>query len=421
MKEQTLFDVGSLPPLNGRTTNRSRDGVFGWYHYVQDFTGQFALDWLERLARKGDIVWDPFMGSGTTVVASKLLHLECHGFDISPFMVDVAKAKTNWNAPPEEIESALREISTRNLKSCEPKLPVMVRWEDRDDVPPRPDCPIPAKWIAPAVAKRFSRLLAAVNSIDNDNIRRFLRLATASVLIPASNMVCRPNISYRKRPHVDYPVVAAFEQRSRAMIRDYREVYGRPSISGVTVDIGDARCDGPGGADLVFTSPPYPNDMEYVHQTRMELALLDYVHNTGDLTDLKKRMISSSVKLVYRVNEWQKDHGLQIAGVNKVSSDIAATLEGKNWGWNAADMVAHYFGGMRTVLANWATRLNPGGRAAVVIGDSAFNGNRVPTDQLLTECATSEGFQIEGIKVFRKRWNNKHTVELQESVVLLRK
>ena len=205
------------------------------------------------------------------------------------------------------------------------------------------------------------------------------------------------------------------------MIQDYRVVQEGGSDTKAIVNIGDARYDGPINADLIFTSPPYPNDMEYVHQTRLELTLLRYIENTKGLTDLKKRMISSSVKLVYKSNEWQKTHGLRIPEVNQVSSAIAKTLESKNWGWNAADMTAQYFGGMRTVLANWAKRLNPGGRAAVVIGDSAFNGVKVPSDELFAACAVVEGFYIEGLEVFRNRWNNKHRIELRESVVLLSK
>ena len=82
--------------MDARTTNRLTDGVFGWYQYVQDFTGQFALDWLHRLAREGAVIWEPFSGSGTTLVASKLLGLKSYGYDISPFMVDVAKTKVDW-------------------------------------------------------------------------------------------------------------------------------------------------------------------------------------------------------------------------------------------------------------------------------------------------------------------------------------
>lgn len=48
-----------LKPLNGSETLQLPK-VFGWFHYVQDFSGEFATDWLERLSAPGDVVWDPF-------------------------------------------------------------------------------------------------------------------------------------------------------------------------------------------------------------------------------------------------------------------------------------------------------------------------------------------------------------------------
>ena len=425
MHQKALFELPT-GPTNGHTTNRFTDGVFGWYQYIQDFTGQFALYWLNRLARQGDVIWEPFSGSGTTLVASKMLGFESHGYDISPFMVDVAKAKVDWTAGPDEIEKGLEKVLATIPRTWEPSIPNTTRWQEYKatfgNVPTvYPNDPKLWKWMAPTVARRFSRLIGAINSIDDYRIRLFLRLAAASVLVPASNMVFRPNISYQSKPYLDFPVVNAFEKRARVMVRDYSAVYGMQSRTQSRIHMGDARYEGPVTADLIFTSPPYPNDMEYVHQTRLELALLNYVQELRDLTDLKKRMISSSVKLVYRSNDWQKSHGLKIAEVREVSKAIAATLEGKNWGWNAADMVAHYFGGMRRVLANWIQRLNPGGRAAIVIGDSAFNGVKVPTDRLLIECARAAGFLVEDTETLRRRWNNKHGIELQESVILLRK
>ena len=56
-----------------------------------------------------------------------------------------------------------------------------------------------------------------------------------------------------------------------------------------------------------------------------------------------------------------------------------------------------------------------------MIGDSAFNGIKVPSDRLLAECATMEGFEVDGLEVVRKRWNNKHAIKLREGVVLLRR
>jgi len=257
-------------------------------------------------------------------------------------------------------------------------------------------------------------------SIEDARVRRFLNLAAASLLIPASNMTLRLNICYKARPTLDHPVVAHFEARATRMLAGYKQVYGSSNVN-ASIQLGDARTDGPTNAELVFTSPPYPNDMEYVHQTRLELAILNYVQNPHDLTRLKKQMISSSVKLVYRENNWQKELGLEAPDVWAVCEVAAATLEGCNWDWNAADMAAHYFGGMRRVIENWHCRLRPGGQAAVVIGDSAFNGVKVETDRLLAETAELTGMIMEGIEAFRTRWNTKNDIELHEAVLLLRR
>jgi hypothetical protein len=74
---------------------------------------------------------------------------------------------------------------------------------------------------------------------------------------------------------------------------------------------------------------------------------------------------------------------------------------------------------MTKVLENWKRRLRLNGMAAVVIGDSAFNGVKVASDLILAEVAERVGFKVKEIEVFRERHNTKHDVDLRESVVVL--
>ena len=276
------------------------------------------------------------------------------------------------------------------------------------------------KGMSPVVVRRLHSLIDAVDSVADERVRRFLRLGVAGILVPASNMTLRPNICYKTKATLDYPVLREFTIRIRRMIADYARLDHGNNVP-VSIEVGDSRTAHPDAPTGIFTSPPYPNDMEYVHQTRLELALLNYVIDKKGLTSLKKAMISSSVKLVYNDNAWQKDLGLEVPSVATAFGEVNKTLEGKNWGWNPADMVAQYLGGMRAVMRNWYERLPAGGVAAVVIGDSAFNGVKVATDVLLGECAEMDGFKVDDIAVFRERWNSKHTESLRESVVVLRK
>lgn len=410
----------------GSSTNSYDAGIFGWYRYVQDFTLDFAENWISELSTPGMTLWEPFAGSGTALLVAKKLGRPSVGFDMNPFMVEVANTKLSWVSNPSQIKKLGEMLihSSSKLLIGEPELPVLGSWKDYDlsrmsKLAEYPDDPKLVKWISPQVLQRFQSLALLVNESPK-SIKRIARIALASQLVEASNMAMRPNICYDKNPRLDYPVVSSFQKRLMQMLEDYQQVKGLPSTP-ATVSIGDARTAHPEKSDFIFTSPPYPNDMEYIHQTRLELHLMGFVDKAKDLTSLKKQMISSSVKLVYKENEHQKTNGLKYKGVREVCAELDKTLEGKNWGWNASDMTAQFFGGMAEVLANWSAHLSPNGIAAVVIGDSAFNGVKVSTDTLLAEVAKKNGFSCDGIEVFRSRWNTKHDIELRESVVLLRK
>ena len=114
VRQASAASIPTRPPRGtggfSQTTNRVADGIFGWYRYIQNFTGEFAVEWLSRLARRDDVIWEPFSGSGTTLVASKLLGLKSYGYDISPFMVDVASVKVDWTVDPEEIGIAIERV-----------------------------------------------------------------------------------------------------------------------------------------------------------------------------------------------------------------------------------------------------------------------------------------------------------------------
>lgn len=417
-------------PVANQTTNSLHDGVFGWYHYVQDFHGEFAFNWIRHLATPGDVIWDPFSGSGTTVLASKLAGHASFGYDVNPLMVDVGRAKTDWTVDPTLLDSDINAVAalatqgTANLDP-EPVTTQLGKWDDYEYLQGQHPIVYPSdkvlyRWISACPLVRFNSLLGAVRSIEDEPRRRFLTIAAAAIMMAAANVRGRPNISYNRRPTIDFPVVNKFVSQARTMVRDYARLR-ELALPPATVLNGDARSAGPAVADVIFTSPPYPNDMEYVHQTRLELALLGYAHDATELTSLKKRMISSSVKLVYSENSWQKTKGLQNEHIARLHRHISETLAGRRWGWNAADMVAHYFGGMQSVLKNWYQRLSVDGRVGCVIGDSAFNGVRVRSDELIAEIAEREGFSATDIHVVRSRWHNKHSVDLRESVVTLTK
>jgi DNA modification methylase len=53
-------------------------------------------DAMRDCSRRGDIVLDPFMGSGTTIVAAERVGRRAYGLEIDPLYVDVAVRR--WQA-----------------------------------------------------------------------------------------------------------------------------------------------------------------------------------------------------------------------------------------------------------------------------------------------------------------------------------
>lgn len=86
--------------------------------YRACFKPQLPRFFIERLTAPGDLVYDPFMGRGTTAIETALLGRVPAGCDINPLSVVLTRPRLN---PPalEEVARRLREIDL----SCEREYP----------------------------------------------------------------------------------------------------------------------------------------------------------------------------------------------------------------------------------------------------------------------------------------------------------
>ncbi|MFH1104800.1 MAG: DNA methyltransferase, partial [Actinomycetota bacterium] len=80
----TSFDVVSL---GSRRTNSPHD----FYRYPARFPPKFAAAAVQAFTRPGDLVLDPFVGGGTTLVEAVRLGRRAVGADINPIAVFVSR------------------------------------------------------------------------------------------------------------------------------------------------------------------------------------------------------------------------------------------------------------------------------------------------------------------------------------------
>lgn len=81
---QDYMKVNTLNFSKGPERNHPCPKVLGlWYQLV------------EKFSLEGDVVLDPFLGSGTTAVVCKMLKRNCIGIDIEQKYIDIAKRRIN--------------------------------------------------------------------------------------------------------------------------------------------------------------------------------------------------------------------------------------------------------------------------------------------------------------------------------------
>ncbi len=88
-----------------------------WATHKGDFPGNWApqipRNLLLRYTKEGDLVLDPMVGSGTTLIECKLLNRNAIGYDINPEHVKIARNRLSFEASKAEIKVEVGDA--RNL------------------------------------------------------------------------------------------------------------------------------------------------------------------------------------------------------------------------------------------------------------------------------------------------------------------
>ena len=280
--------------------------------------------------------------------------------------------------------------------------------------------------ISPLPLHKTLVLLDAIDACGDYPSRRYGRLALAHALVrDIGNLKFGPEVGVGKLKD-DAPVVDSWLGHMRTISDDLSQTRDRAYVA-ACVHQGDARrvdqILSPRSVDSVITSPPYPNEKDYTRTTRLESVILGLLGNMISLRALKKDLIRSNTRGVYKGDT----DDLEVAAHDTIQK-IADNIErrrvelGKTSGFERmyARVTKLYFGGMAKHFAALRTILNPGARLAYVVGDQAsYLRVMIRTGNLLADLAQSLGYRVEGIDLFRTRLSTVTGEQLREEVVLL--
>lgn len=85
-KERIVADFSQLKTVYSVTAQKARDGI----DHPARFPVEFALGYIEACTHSNEIVYEPFSGSGSTLIACEKTNRKCYACEIDPHYVTVA-------------------------------------------------------------------------------------------------------------------------------------------------------------------------------------------------------------------------------------------------------------------------------------------------------------------------------------------
>lgn len=411
-----------------------------WYRFVLSFPPHLVRQYLNRFAAEGGTrVLDPFCGTGTTLVECKKLGIESVGVEAHPMSCFASEVKVDWGVDPEGLlehaalvaEAARAELSASGIDDDRiyDEDSLFGAWTGAENLLRT----LPGESFGLLLKGSISPLPLHKTLVLLDHLRHaerysgHERLALARALVSSiGNLRFGPEVGVGPAKP-DAPVVLPWLANVRKMSDDLRLLRDAQDVP-CTVHRADSRrlldVLEPDSVDAVITSPPYPNEKDYTRTTRLESVLLGFVEDKADLQALKRELVRSNTRGVYKGDDddgWISGH----AEIRRIADAIEGRrIElGKTSGFERlyARVTKLYFGGMAKHLGDLRRVLRPGAHLAYVVGDQAsYLRVMIRTGQLLADIAERLGYEVVGIDLFRTRLATATREQLREEVVVLR-
>lgn len=230
------------------------------YPYHAKFNPEIPKKFIQEYSNKGDLVLDPFCGSGTTLLEGLKLEREVIGVDLSPIGILCSKVKTQEY----EIEK-IKEYAKEILKVEQDKILI-------------PDFPDKEIWYSYEILERLGELNYNISKIKDEKYYNLFYLILLSCLNNCSRRRKTWNLGYiadNVLPNIDREVDAIKVFKRKLSLLYKRTDWLRNINTSVTCIESDILNTSFKNINLVVTSPPYPFAVDFIKYHRLTLYWME--------------------------------------------------------------------------------------------------------------------------------------------------
>ena len=365
--------------------NGNRLGIHSFHRFFGKLIPAIPASAVELFTAPGDLVFDPFCGSGTTLVEAVVRGRDAVGTDINPLAVLISRVKTTRCDP-----EALRLAAKRALGAGRAIL--------EDGLPEPPYCINIHHWYRPGAIRELAALHAAVDEEPDERARDFLAAVLSAVNRNVSNADPQhvfPGYSKRLR-RLDAErgrIIDVFSTFARGVDKriSYLEGLNGKLNNGARADVLLASADEPPPlgrpVDLIVTNPPYVSSVRYLETLKLEMSWAGFISGPEEYRELDRRQFGSER---FGVDETRR---FLSSGDDRVDA-VARRLHGGGHA-KMGRTVSLFFRRMRRAVESWDRLLRPGGRMVLKLSPSRVRGEVVPTHEIVADMLRRSGYRVE--------------------------
>lgn len=416
-----------------------KDSLHRWLKYKEGFSSQLVNKLLDQFKiKKGELVLDPFLGSGTTSIVCQMRGINSMGYDILPTSSIAIEAKKDvFNYDLDEIGRLIDDIRGLHVpEDFNGKFNYITITDGAFPDQTEKDVVFITKWI---------------NESDySDSVKTLVKLCILNCLEPISytskdgqflgwdyrskkmQMAAERRQAQGKKPmqKKDKGVLPLLKpsllEELQAVYNDIKYIQTHAQSTEATINyvLGSVLFELPKQASNtvsgVITSPPYCNRYDYTRTYGLELNYLGL--STPDVNALRQTLLSCTVEnrskmetlknfyeSIGRLADYEKV--VSILNTNEAFQEIKLALHRRNENGDINNegvlrMVEGYFTELTFLFFEIYRVCKKGAHVAFVNDNVRYGGEVIPVDFLCTSFAEQIGFKPVKVYTLKQQKGN---------------
>jgi DNA modification methylase len=384
------IEVNEIPleGTHGKLISIKSNGVTAFTHGIHKYPAKFIPHiprWaICKYGKDSQQVVDPFCGCGTTLVEAFLHKKKSFGLEISPLARLITKVKTTPLDP-----KLLKKSHQKLLENFHNLKKEKILWKPSDENL--------SKWFKEKTINKLAVLRSSIENISDIDVKDFFLVIFSSIIRKVSNAEDKSQKVYISsrfpKPYID-PFKTFFEtlkEQERKMIEfslTIKKLYGcfrpkefLPEIierDALSIRLSD-EC-----IDLVITSPPYINAINYIDVHKLEYMWLNLWPK--EILNWVRKIQVGSDYISSKEMEYKPRTG--VPSIDEFS-DVLSGISPKH-----SFVFSKFYDKLKQNFKEVKRILTKGGKYIVVIGNNRMVGLEVPNNIFVKNLGESLGFNV---------------------------